>query len=142
MMECIVPPHVIVKDTGTPKGRGVFSCRAIQAGEIIEESPVVLVGAPFSDLPEDVKKIVFNWTVLSGCLPANAIALGYGSLYNHGNPANMRYEADPVKRVLRFTAIRNISEGEELTVNYNAVGGGATWHDDNWFDRMQVARIE
>lgn len=141
-MGAVGRPDLMVRDTGSPKGRGVFACRAIQAGEIIEECPVVLIDAPFGDLPAEVKKIVFNWTVLSGCSPGNALALGNGSLYNHDNPANMRYEADAGKQVLRFTAIRNIREGEELTVNYNAVGGGATWHDDNWFDRMQVTRIE
>ena len=39
-------------------------------------------------------------------------ALGYGSLYNHGNPANMRYEGDDEAKVLRFVAIRAIAAGE------------------------------
>lgn len=42
---------------------------------------------------------------------------------------------------LRFISVREINEGEELTVNYNAIGGGAEWGNDNWFDRMNVKPI-
>lgn len=59
-------------------------------------------------------------------------------MYNHNNPANLRYEADKENSFLRFIAVKPIAQGEELTVNYNAYGGGAQWHDDNWFDRMKI----
>ena len=72
---------------------------------------------------------------------ATAIAGGYGSMYNHANPANMIYQADPVALTLVFTATRAINREEELTINYNARGGGRAWHDENWFKREGVIPI-
>lgn len=57
------------------------------------------------------------------CGSAHAVALGYGSLFNHDNPASLRYEADPGNLSLRFIATRDIAAGEELTINYNAPQG-------------------
>jgi hypothetical protein len=88
-----------------------------------------------------MKTLVFDWAVLAGVPGTHALALGYGSMYNSDNPANLRYEADRQRLLLRFVAVRDIAEGEELTVNYNAIGGGATWHDNNWFDRMKIKPV-
>jgi SET domain-containing protein len=135
------PPSVYVKDTGTAKGRGAFALRDFTAGEVIEVCPVVIYQVTSAPLPEELKKLVFDWGVLAGVPGTGALALGYGSMYNHDNPANMRYEADSANLALRFTAVRDIKVDEELTVNYNAIGGGAEWHNDNWFERMKVKTI-
>ncbi len=137
----INPPAASVRDTGSERGRGVFAQRNFAAGEIIESSPVVIFDSPFMSFPDELKRIVFSWGLLCGTGTSHAVALGYGSLYNHNDPANMRYQADPENRVLKFIAARNITAGEELTVNYNAVGGGASWSDTNWFDRMKIRPI-
>jgi hypothetical protein len=60
-------------------------------------------------------------------------------MYNHANPANMIYQADPVALTLVFTATCDINREEELTINYNARGGGPRWHDDNWFEREGIS---
>ncbi len=57
------------------------------------------------------------------------------------NLANIRYEADVSRGLLRLVAVRSISVGEELTINYNAEGGGAEWADDNWFDYHEIKPI-
>jgi hypothetical protein len=62
-------------------------------------------------------------------------------MYNHANPANMIYRADPVALTLVFTAVRDINREEELTINYNARGGGSVWRDDNWFEREGISSI-
>lgn len=134
----ILPPAAYIQDTGTSKGKGVFAARAFAADEVIEVCPVVVLCTPFSSLPDEIKTRVFNWEVLAQMPGTHAFALGYGSMYNHNNPANMRYEADRMRTLLRFIAVRSIDQGEELTVNYNSLGGGAVWHDDNWFERMGV----
>lgn len=134
-------PGVYIKDTGTPKGRGVFASRSFKDGEIVEVCPVIILRGPFMELPEELKKIVFDWGVLANMPGTNALALGYGSMYNHNNPANMRYTASQAEHLLRFIAVRDIIPNEELTVNYNATGGGAEWGDDNWFVRMKVDPI-
>jgi hypothetical protein len=131
-------PLLEVRDTGTPKGRGIFARRAIASGEIVEESPVILFDDPWSALPHAVQKVLFSWHALGGDGGAHALALGCGSLFNHASPANLRYTADAQARVVRFIAVRDIPAGEELCINYNARGGGAEWADDNWFDRMGV----
>jgi hypothetical protein len=53
----------------------------------------------------------------------------------------LRYVANPTSCTLSFIAVRDIHAGEELTINYNAIGGDATWHDDNWFDHMKITPI-
>ena len=47
-----------------------------------------------------------------------ALALGYGSLYNHSYRPNARYD-DVGQRTKLFTALRAIEPGEEITINYN-----------------------
>ena len=139
----ILPPAVYIKETGTPKGRGVFAGRAFKQGEVVEASPVVLfdplTGGP---LPPDIRRIVFGWGKLLQLDRARpAIVLGYGSIYNHSNPAGMRCEADPATSVLRFIAVRDIGADEELTINYNAIESGVSTVDV-WFDANGVKRID
>lgn len=137
----VYPPDVRVMDTGTKRGRGVFAQRDFTEGETVEISPVVIFETPFSSFPAELRTIVFSWGMLCGSGHSHAVSLGYGSLYNHNDPANMRYEPDPENRLMKYIAVRNIVAGEELSINYNAKGGGATWGDSNWFDRMQITPI-
>lgn len=137
----IKPPSVYVKDTGTPKGRGVFAARAFTAGEVVEECPVVLFRKPYAALHKELKTIVFHWESPETSAATQALALGYGSLYNHANPANMRYETDGASLVLRLVAVRDISPDEELTLNYNADGGGAVSDEDWWFEEKKIELI-
>ena len=129
-------PAAFVAETGTSKGRGVFAARPHATGELVEACPVIVFSAQFAGVPPEVRSILFNWGILAKTQDAHCLALGYGSMYNHGNPANMRYEGQADARVLRFIAIRPIAEGEELTVNYSAEGGGHESPDNDWFKRM------
>ena len=98
------------------KGRGVFARRPIRRGTIIERAPIILVpvGEVFSSaLRTRLADYVFVWgpdTV--------AVALGYGSLYNHSYRPNALYYGSG-SRIQVFQAIRDIRAGEEITVNYN-----------------------
>jgi len=139
----IDPVSAYVKDTGTARGRGVFAARSFKAGETVETCPVIVVDQFVSDLPPELGCIVFGWSYLVtrqvGRL--TAVVLGYGSLYNHANPASMRYEADGPAQVMRFIAVRDIAPDEELTVNYNAFGGGAESKEDAWFADKRITPI-
>jgi uncharacterized protein len=100
------------------KGRGVFARRPIEAGEVIETCPVlVLPAGSIEDASAGLGGYVFEWG--RGRL---ALALGYGSLYNHSYRPNARY-VDLAGRTKRFTAIRDIAAGEAITVNYNGEPG-------------------
>ena len=137
----IVAPNVYVKETGTARGRGGYASRAHVAGELVESCPVLLFSGTFAAVPAEVRQILFNWGVLTDGPSCHCLALGYGSMYNHENPSNMRYEADPETRTLNFFAVRAIGVNEELTINYNSRGGGHESQGDSWFSGHEVQRI-
>ena len=119
--------------TGTPKGMGVFASRDIEAGEVVEVAPVIQLHTGFKNLEMDLKRRVFNWERLASIPGGCAIALGYGSVYNHDNPANMRYRSAFDGQAITFIAARAIRRGEELTINYNRTGGEPVSDEDVWF---------
>ena len=95
------------------KGRGVFARRLIRRGESIERVPMLVLPAGQSKGGSVVSDYCFAWG--RGTL---ALALGYGSLYNHSYRPNARYD-DVGPQTKEFTALRDIQPGEEITVNYN-----------------------
>jgi SET domain-containing protein len=135
------PPSVYVKDTGTAKGRGVFAARAFAAGEVVEVCPVILFRKPYEVLHKELKTMVFHWPVPEGAAARQALALGYGSLYNHSNPSNMRYETDASEFIMRFVAVADIRADEELTINYNADGGAHVSDEEWWFEEKGIELI-
>lgn len=137
----IDPPAISVRDTSSARGRGGFAERSFLTGQVVETAPVVLLHTDYAALPPQIKTYIFNWGDLCGIGNAHALALGYGSLYNHDNPANLRYEADPENLSLKFIATRNIAEGDELTINYNNPCGTDGENDSNWFTRMNIKPI-
>ena len=66
-----------------------------------------------------------------------AIALGFGSLYNHAYDANAEYILDLDDNTIDFYSVKDIEPGTEITVNYNG------WPDDPapvWFDQPDYKR--
>jgi SET domain-containing protein len=112
-------------------GRGVFSAAAIAAGEIIEICQLILLS------PEDLALIhrtklhdyYFLWGQPEG---SGAIALGYGSLYNHSHQPNAYYHMDKEWETIDIIALRDITAGEEITFNYN---GDPDDHEKIWFEK-------
>ena len=104
--------HKIVIHRGGENGHGVLSCDYIDAGEIVEECPYI-------ELEDDAVKISqlndYLFRIDDG---KYALALGAGSLYNHKNQPNIKYEIDEDKKVIRFIATREIIPSEELYVSY------------------------
>ncbi len=137
----IVIPDVVVRDTGTAKGMGVFAKASLKQGQVVELCPIITFKAPFKELPQEVMTRVFDWAVLANAPGTHAIALGFGSMYNHQNPANMRYEATCSGRFLQFVAVRDIEAGDELTINYNGLGGSHESGGNHWFERTGVTPI-
>src|SRR5438105_1998650 len=108
-----------VRPTGA-KGRGVFACVNFAAGEIIEDGPVIVI--PEEQWPHIEPTVLALYIYNFGPTAAQehaAIALGYGSLYNHSFKPNATYIKDWNEQVIRFVALRDIQQGEEITVNYN-----------------------
>lgn len=136
------PPLGYVRDTGTPKGRGVFASRAIAAGEVVEICAVVVLTAPWRPLPIRLKHYAFDWGNLTKGGKAIALAMGNGGMYNHANPANLRYEAITDGNYMRYIAVRDIAGDEEMTINYNAIDGGPDSERDSWFKANGIAPMQ
>lgn len=138
----LLPPDVYIADTGTAKGRGVFASRAFLAGQTVEIAPVLVFTPGSEKLPDHISRILFNWGHLVGSPGPQAIAFGYGSLYNHDDLPNLRCEANAVHQQLSFVALRDIAAGEELTINYDGGSGHAAEHEGTWFQRLGVTQVK
>jgi hypothetical protein len=106
-------------------GRGVFAGRAFLPGEPIEDCPVLLLPAA-RVLDLGLGGYCFEWDG-----DQVAIALGYGSLYNHSWHPNARYDHDYGAAVVTYSAVRPIPAGDEITINYSGDPDGRA---ELWFD--------
>ncbi len=116
------------------KGRGVFARRPIRKGEVIERAPLLVLTA--EEYARGVDQSILAGYVFAWGEGQYALALGYGSLYNHSYKPNAVYE-DEADQAKRFVALRAIKAGEEVTVNYN---GDPTSRVRMWFDIAREAK--
>jgi hypothetical protein len=108
-------------------GTGVFASADYAPDELIEQCPVLVVP------PKQAKKVaattfgdyVYEWK------GGYALALGFGSLYNHSRAPSARYEMDYDLDEIHIVAVRPIAVGEEITINYN---GDPTDTTPVWFE--------
>ena len=120
---------ISVKDA-PGKGKGVFAQKNFEKGEIIETCPVIVLPPEEVDILEHTK--LFNYYFAWGSDSREAaIALGYGSLYNHSYTPNAKYEKDLKNGLLKYVCIRDIQQNEEITINYNCDPEDRT---PVWFD--------
>lgn len=105
---------IIIKNT-EKYGRGIFAMRKIKKDEFIEEAPVLIISIKEWKLMRKsiFKNYIFRWG------EDKALALGYGSLYNHSYTPNARYHTNIENHTIDFYARTDIQENEEITVNYN-----------------------
>ena len=115
------------------KGRGIFARRGFAPGALIERCPVI--GMPeehWEHLDRTVLEVYcFKW---GEQLERPAVALGYGSLYNHAFLPNAQYQRSLALQAIDFVALRDIAAGEEITVNYN---GDPKDQTEVWFDPVR-----
>ena len=98
------------------KGRGVYARVHIPAGTVFERAPL-LVMAEKEALEGDHANVLPAYVFEYGKGKV-ALALGFGSLYNHSYSPNARYD-DAGNQVKEYRALRDIERGEEITINYN-----------------------
>lgn len=132
--QSILSPTIEVRDSFSPRGRGVYARCDFQTGDLVECAPVIIIQD--SLLPELLKRYVFNWPELATGTAQRAIALGYGSLYNHAASPNLSYSLDLPQRGIRFIAKAEIRCGSELTINYNTGDGIQGDLPDNLFKSL------
>lgn len=109
-------------------GVGVFAIGELEAGELIEECPIIVVPAEQMELADSTVLYDFYYSWPGG---AGAIALGYGSLLNHSFEPNARYDLDVEGRAVVITAEKAIERDEEILINYV---GHPDAYDALWFD--------
>lgn len=108
-------------------GRGVFAAEPIAEGEVVEVAPVIII--PAEEVPAlETTSLRDHWYGWNDDGDA-AVVFGHASFYNHADEPTCRYEAHEVLDALVVLARRDISPGEELTIDYT--GGGK---EELWFD--------
>ena len=125
----MILPFLFIDDTAA-RGRGVFSSENIDAGVLIEVSPVIVMSAEERRLLDQtlLHDYIFEWGPdQQQC----CMALGWVPLYNHSSSANCEYEMDFDHALMGIRTTRAIAAGEELFINYNG-----EWNDTKpvWFE--------
>lgn len=100
------------------KGRGVFAVTRFKQGEVIERAPVLIIPAYQREHLDQT--VLYNYYFAWGENPEDeAIAMGFGSFYNHSYTPNAVYVKKYEALVVEYIALRDIEAGEEITINYN-----------------------
>ena len=125
----MILPYLFIAHT-EKMSRGVLTSAAIDAGTIVEISPViVMIGEDrkllYKTLLDDY---IFEW---GGKKDQCCMSLCYVPMYNHSYKSNCEYEMDFDNDLISIKAVRYITEGEELFINYNG-----DWNDSKplWFE--------
>ncbi len=111
-------------------GRGVFAERRFAKGETIERCPVIVIPADQLDhiYETTLSNYVYPWI---DKVEEAVMVLGFGSIYNHSFSPNADWLQDFTESVQSYVALRDIEQGEEITVNYNGPpdDGSPVWFD-------------
>lgn len=111
-------PSIYIAETENI-GRGVFTTEEIPKNSVIETCPVIITNE--SDLAKIHDTKLHDYYFLWGeNQDQAAIALGYGSLYNHSDVPNADFEMEFESGFIIIKAIRKIKAGEEIRIDYHA----------------------
>lgn len=131
----------LVRVAPSPKhGLGVFAATTIPSGTLVHVAPVMIVTDDDVETLETtpLRGLVYGWDTDIG---TSALALGYGSLFNHDPDPNCVYhriDADDVDAesgdslgydALQYTTLREVAEGDELTIDYSGGDPSMLWFD-------------
>lgn len=115
---------ITIKDSPV-HGQGVFAILDIAKGDVIERCPYLVIDE------DDIAEVNRLNDYLFSCPhePGDYfVVLGYGMMYNHSDTPNAEWEIDQQdNRFIRFSALKDISAGEEITQNYG---------DEYWKSRL------
>ncbi len=115
------------------KGRGIFTTMPIETGTVIENAPVIVMAPADRKILDQtlLHDYIFEWQPEGQQLCC--MALGWVPLYNHSYQSNCEYFMDYEEQTMYIQTVRDISPGEELTINYNG-----DWDNEAkvWFDAV------
>ncbi|KAL7269538.1 hypothetical protein RUND412_007796 [Rhizina undulata] len=131
----------------TPKGRGVFATKKLEAGSVIDTAPIILLSQ--DEFEEHIKHsqlihYSYNWPrrceKTGKILMHQAIVLGLGSMFNHSQiRQNVGWKRNIDLGIIVYTALRDIEEGEELLISY---GSHLTFFDVETAEAARMAQEE
>ena len=103
-------------------GRGVFAACDIKKNEVVEVCPIINVSEhDTSNL--DNSFLVTYFFYYGKNKNRIAVALGFGSIYNHSYTPNLSYAVKPEEQVIEFSALEGIKKDTELTFSYAGLTG-------------------
>lgn len=122
----IFPPTKIFLSQSPIHGYGIFANTFIKQGELIEECPILDLGAKPGEPCNILNDYRFNWPYGSTEWEKQVVAWGWGSLYNHSNDPNASWRSNHERNTFEFYAIKDIKPFKEILVFY---GGEGYWLD-------------
>lgn len=107
------------------KGRGVFATEFIAKDGIIEMCPIIKLDSKNKSQIDQTElyDYYFLWDENNF-----ALALGYGSLYNHSSLPNASYHFQKANNTIIIKALENILPNNEIFVDYTN-GTNKVWWD-------------
>ena len=97
-------------------GRGVFSARAFEPGDILEEGSLLVIYQDGNELPSTLAdSYSFEFEGEQRC-----IALGSVSLCNHSETANVEMFIEHRALTYQLVCLRQIAKGAEVLLDYGA----------------------
>lgn len=97
-------------------------------GEIVEISPVIIVGVEAKAVPR-LKDYIFE---IDKKKQQYGVVLGYGSLYRHNQNSNIVFAYNKANKQMYFMSAQAINAGAELTIDY----GKDYWDERTGFGEM------
>lgn len=122
-------PTKIYVDRSKVHGWGVFAKEHIKEGELLEETPFVILFNRGEENEPSKKEMLPDYRFSFPVSPEwrhQVMPFGCGAIYNHSNQPNARWEIDEGTETFRFISIRDISPGEEIFTYY---GPSNYWED-------------
>jgi tRNA-specific adenosine deaminase 3 len=116
-----LPPRLLVVRESPGRGRGVFAAAPIARGALVEAAPVLVFAS--DEYAAHGRHTLLDHYTFRWERGAFALALGFGSLFNHAarEPArNTGWVRDVARSEIRYSALRDIAAGEELLISYGA----------------------
>jgi hypothetical protein len=116
------------------KGRGVFCDQLIVKDEAFEVCPVIVIPASDYDTVRASRLVdyFFSFNKEENTL---ALALGFGSLYNHAIESNAVYYLNREEKIITYYALEDIPAGKEICINYAGERGKEF---KEWFESRNI----
>ena len=131
------------------KGRSVQALQDFKKGDLVERCPVIFIeNAEVEHIQKTIlKDFIYPWTgfqfnahsLLTTAGEPNdtrAVALGYGSIYNHSADPNAIWEPSYEDFIMDIRAAKDIKQGDLIEVSYLQTKTSAGWEPNLKAARM------